>query len=238
MLIIPAIDLQDGCVVRLVQGKLDKKIYSRQPLKTAKHWARQGARFLHVVDLDGAFSGKPKNLAIIKEIAKGVDIPLECGGGIRSIETIKSLLNSGVQRVVLGTKAATDREFLQEACKLFKDKIIVSVDAKGSDVCIKGWKDKTKLNTLSFIKGLKKIGFKSIIYTDISRDGTLKGPNIKDTKNLLKETGIKIIVSGGISALDDILRLKVLEIEGLAGIIIGKALYEGKFTLAEALKFA
>jgi len=238
MLIIPAIDLEDGCVVRLVQGKLNKKIYSRDALKTARHWVRQGALLLHLVDLDGAFSGKPKNLALIKAIAQGVDIPVECGGGIRSIETVKSLLNNGVSRVVLGTGAATDSKFLQKSLKQFKDKIIVSVDALDNNVCIKGWKDKTKLTTVSFIKGLKKMGLNTIIYTDISKDGTLKGPNIQDTKNLLKETRIKIIVSGGISALDDILRLKMLEIQGLTGIIIGKALYEGKFTLAEALKFA
>jgi len=238
MLIIPAIDLQDGCVVRLVQGKFNKKVYSRDALKTAKHWVRQGAKFLHLVDLDGAVSGKPKNLSIIKEIARGVDIPVECGGGIRSIEAIKSILNSGVARVVLGTKAATDKEFLKKALRQFKNKVIISVDARGSNVCIKGWEDKTRLVALSFIKDLKKMGVATIIYTDISKDGTLKGPNIKDTKNLLKASGIKIIVSGGVSSLDDILRLKVLEKQGVAGIIIGKALYEGKFTLTQALKFA
>ncbi len=238
MLIIPAIDLQDGCVVRLVQGKFDRKVYSRDPLKTARHWVRQGARLLHVVDLDGAINGKPRNLPSIRRITGGVDIPVECGGGVRSIETIKSLLNSGVARVVLGTKAATDNKFLKKTLKQFKNKIVVSVDAKGNNVCIRGWQDKTGLEAASFIRGLKKIGLKEIIYTDISRDGTLKGPNIKDTRDILKKTGVKLIVSGGISALDDIRRFKVLENQGLMGIIIGKALYEGKFTLTQALRFA
>ena len=238
MLIIPAIDLQGGCVVRLVQGKLDKKVYSRDAIKTAKHWARQGAKFLHLVDLDGAVSGVPKNIEIIKAVARGVGIPVECGGGIRDLATMKALFKSGVARVVLGTKAATDSVFLKKALDQFKDKIIVSVDARDNLVCIKGWGDKTKINAAVFIKNLKKLGFKTIIYTDISKDGTLKGPNIKDTKSLLKETGMKIIVSGGISSLDDILRLKVLEKQGVSGIIIGKALYEGRFTLSQALKFA
>lgn len=238
MLIIPAIDLQDGCVVRLVEGKFHKKIYSRDALKTARHWVRQGAELLHIVDLDGAASGKPENLAIVKKIVKGIDIPVQYGGGIRTLETIRVLLDSGVTRVILGTKAANDSAFLKKAFSRFKTKILVSVDAKGNNVCIKGWNDKAKINTLSFIKGLKRMGLGSIIYTDISRDGTLKGPNISDIKSLLENTGMLMIVSGGISTVNDILRLKVLEKQGVIGIIIGKALYEGRVTLAKALKFA
>lgn len=237
MLIIPAIDLKDGCVVRFVQGRLDKKVYSRDPVKTAKHWVKQGAQFIHVVDLDGAISGTIKNLEIIKEIVHSVDIPVQFGGGVRKFETIKMLLGSGVQRVVLGTKAVEDKAFLQKAFKAFNDRIIVGLDAKADNVLIKGWRASGKAKKVfGFANTLKKMGFQQLIYTDTLKDGTLKGPNIKEIKNLLKKSGLKIIASGGISSLDDILKLKALEKKGLTGIIIGKALYEGKFTLTQALK--
>lgn len=237
MLIIPAIDLKDGCVVRYVQGRLDKKIYSRDPLKTAKHWARQGAKILHIVDLDGASSGTPKNLKIVKEIVANTCIPIQFGGGIRKIETIRTLLGAGIQRVVLGTKAVEDRKFLQKAFAEFKERIIVSIDAKSGKVLVKGWVTSHKgVDALTFATALKKMGFKQLIYTDTLKDGTLSGPNIKEIKSLLKETGLNIIASGGISSLSDIYSLKKLEKQGLVGIIIGKALYEGKFNLKEALR--
>ncbi len=239
MLIIPAIDIKDGYVVRFVQGRLDKKIYSRDPIKTAKHWLRQGAKRIHIVDLDGAFSGSPKNLDIVKQIVKIVDVPVQFGGGVRKIDTIKILLDYGVGRIVLGTKAAEDNNFLKKAFKKFKNKIIVSIDAKGENILTKGWRANYKgINAVRFGRNLKDMGFKDVIYTDILKDGTLKGPNIKTTKNLLKETSLKVIASGGVSSLDDILRLKFLEKNGLIGVIIGKALYEGRFTLSEALKFS
>ncbi len=239
MLIIPAIDLQDGCVVRFVQGRRDKKIYSKDPLKTAKHWIRQGAGVLHIVDLDGAFSGVQKNLNMVKEITKNVNIPIQVGGGVRKIETIRGLFKEGVWRVVLGTKAAEDKAFLKKAFKAFKDKIIVSIDARADNVLTRGWKSSSKkIGVLAVAQGLKDLGFKQLIYTDTLKDGTLSGPNIKAIKRLLKETDLKLIASGGISNLDDISRLKGLEKDGLVGIIIGKALYEGKFTLPQALKLA
>lgn len=239
MLIIPAIDLQDGCVVRLVQGRLDKKVYSKDPLKTARHWARAGAKLIHVVDLDGAVSGTPKNLTIVKEIAGGVNVPIQFGGGVRKIETIADLLKAGIQRVVLGTKAAQDPDFLKKAFQRFKDKIIVSIDARGAKVLIKGWEAAAGgEDALGLAGHLKKIGFKQVIYTDISKDGTLAGPNIKGIKSLLKETGLGVIASGGICSLEDIRRLKLLEKKGLVGIIVGKALYEGRFTLPQALKIS
>ncbi len=239
MLIIPAIDIKDGYVVRFVQGRMDKKIYSRDPVKTARHWQRQGAKLIHIVDLDGASSGRPKNLDIVKQIVKTVDVPLEFGGGIRNVAIIKTILDNGIWRVVLGTKAAEDKGFLKKVFKKFKDKIIVSIDAKDGRVLTAGWR-RSHVNTdvLKFGRYLKEIGFKQVIYTDVSRDGTLKGPNIKGIKSLLKETGLNVIASGGISSLDDIGRLKLLEKKGLAGVIIGKALYEGKFTLSEALKLS
>jgi len=239
MLIIPAIDLKDGCVVRFVQGGLNKKVYSRDPVKTAKHWVKQGAKLIHVVDLDGAASGEPKNLDIVKKIVNAIDVPIQFGGGIRKIEQISVLLNYGIERVVLGTKAVEDRVFLSRAFKEFKDRIIVSVDAKASSILIKGWQSNYgNTDVISFARSLKAMGFKQLIYTDISKDGTLKGPNIKGIKDLLRETALNLIASGGISSLYDIRRLKLLEKQGLAGIIVGKALYEGKFTLSQALKLA
>jgi phosphoribosylformimino-5-aminoimidazole carboxamide ribotide isomerase len=238
MLIIPAIDLKDGCVVRLVQGNFgEKKVYSKDPVKTARHWVTQGAELLHIVDLDGASTGVPKNLGAVKEIVKDSAVPVQFGGGVREIETIKTLIEAGVFRVVLGTKAAEDRSFLLEAFEKFKERIIVSIDAKDEKVLIKGWLESSScVSAKALARDLKDIGFTQLIYTDISKDGTLKGPNIKGIKELLKETSMKVISSGGISTLDDIRRLKQLEVEGVAGIIVGKALYEGKFTLKQALK--
>lgn len=238
MLIIPAIDIKDGCVVRLTRGRFcDKKVYSSEPLMIARYWAKQGARLIHIVDLDGAASGKLKNLATVKEVVKNTSAAIQFGGGIRKISAIKMLLDCGIKRVVLGTKAAEDRHFLQKAAGLFAKKIIVSIDAKGMDVFVKGWKSPGKgLNILEFARRLKDAGLSEFIYTDILKDGTLKGPNTPSIKKLLGQTGMKIIASGGISCLADIRKLKPLEKEGLTGVIIGKALYEGKFSLKEALK--
>jgi len=238
-LIIPAIDIMEGKVVRLVQGRLDKKIYSKDPVKTAKHWERQGAELIHVVDLEGATTGAPKNLNIVKEIIKNTNLPLQFGGGVRKIETIASLLDCGIWRVVLGTRAAEDKAFLKKAFKTFKGKIIVSIDALGSRLLVRGWRVSCKnINVLDFAKALKEIGFQQIIFTDTSKDGTLKGPNIRGIKKLFKETRLKVIASGGISSLEDLYKLKLLEKQGLGGVIVGKALYEGEFTLTQALKFS
>ena len=237
MLIIPAIDLQGGAVVRLVQGYKDKKVYSNDPAKIAKFWVKQGAKFLHIVDLDGAFTGIPKNLVSVKNIVNAIEIPVEFGGGVRSINTIRTILKLGVARVVLGTKAVEDKKFLKDAFTGFGDKVIIGVDAKKGKVMVKGWKAGHKDTTaLDFSLDLKKTGFKEMIYTDTLKDGTLSGPNVKELKNLLKITGLKIIASGGVSKLSDLDKLKDLEKEGLSGVIIGKALYEGRFTLPQALK--
>ncbi|MCG2713691.1 MAG: 1-(5-phosphoribosyl)-5-[(5-phosphoribosylamino)methylideneamino]imidazole-4-carboxamide isomerase [Candidatus Omnitrophica bacterium] len=237
MLIIPAIDLRNGLVVRLFQGKFNsEKVYSRDPLKVAKHWAKQGAQFLHIVDLDGASSGTIKNLSVIKEIVHKVGVPLEFGGGVRSMETISELLNLGIQRVVLGTRAANDAQFLKKAWKKFGEKIIVSIDVLKTKVLTQGWNSSASKTILDFTKELKEVGFKQLIYTDISRDGALSGPNISGIKELLKATGLNVIASGGVSNLEDLLKLKKLEKKGVVAAIVGKALYEGKFTLVEALK--
>ncbi|MCM8779798.1 MAG: 1-(5-phosphoribosyl)-5-[(5-phosphoribosylamino)methylideneamino]imidazole-4-carboxamide isomerase, partial [Candidatus Omnitrophica bacterium] len=231
------IDLKEGKVVRLVQGKYDKKVYSNDPVKVAKHWQKLGAKMLHVVDLDGAMTGKPENLDIAIRIAQEVKIPVEFGGGVRSEAIIKKLLGAGIARIVISTKALEDENFLKRVVKKYADKLIVSIDEQNGAVYIKGWKDSAKkISTDTLIEKLKSAGIKEIIYTDISRDGTLKGPNVAAVKKVLKASGMQVIASGGISSVLDIDRLKILEKSGLKGIIVGKALYEGRITLGEALK--
>lgn len=237
MLIIPAIDLKDGKVVRLQQGSFNQKTtYSANPINTARHWERQGAKYLHVVDLDGARSGKVCHLDIIKKMAKAVKIPIELGGGLRQRRSIKQVLDCGISRVVLGTRLQ-DEKFLRNAFREFKQKIIVSIDVQDNIVRVSGWQRECKnLSILKLIRRLEDIGFKQIIYTDISRDGTLKGPNISMIKRILRNSGLSVIASGGISSLVDLFKLKALTKQGLVGVIVGKALYEGRFTLKEALK--
>jgi phosphoribosylformimino-5-aminoimidazole carboxamide ribotide isomerase len=237
MLIIPAIDIKDGKVVRLCQGKFEnKKVYSRDPAKIARQWQEAGAKLIHIVDLDGAATGKPKNLPAVKKILKSISVPVELGGGIRNIGVIDSLVKAGVSRVILGTSAVEDRGFLKKALAKFRNKIIVSVDAKGTTILTKGWLESfTGFSLLDFALDLKKMGVKQLIYTDVSKDGMLKGPNLRAISNLLEKTGIEVIASGGVSSLGDLIRLKALEKKGLAGVIVGKALYEGKFTLVEAI---
>lgn len=237
MLIIPAIDLKDGCVVRYVQGKLNKKVYSKDPIKTARHWVKNGAEWLHIIDLDGAFSGTPKNINIVKELAESVDAFIEFGGGVRDFNTIEKLFSFGIDRVVLGTRAIEDKVFLKKAFKKFGGKIMISIDAKEGRIMTKGWNRELKNNdSITFAKELKKTGFEEVIYTDTLKDGTLTGPNLKGIKALAKGSGLNIIASGGISSLEDISNLKKLEKQGVVGVIVGKALYEGRFSLGEALK--
>jgi len=239
MLIIPAIDLKDAKVVRLYQGKGQETVYSDDPVEVAQNWQKEGAGLIHVVDLDGAFFGEPKNLHAIREICDSIEIPIECGGGIRSRESIRKLLGVGVERVVLGTKAVEDQEFLKEVLSEFPEKIIVSIDAQSGMVMTDGWKTpQPTLDAVNFALRLKAIGFEQIIYTDTLKDGTLTGPNLDGIRNLLKHSGMQIIASGGISSLEDIRNLKEIEKDGLAGVIVGKALYEKRFTLKEALKIA
>jgi phosphoribosylformimino-5-aminoimidazole carboxamide ribotide isomerase len=240
MIIIPAIDLKDGSVVRLFQGKLEaSNVYSHSPITVARHWQKQGAELIHVVDLDGAFSGEIKNWHALKEIIKSMDVPIEFGGGVRSLETINSLFESGVSRVVLGTKAAEDSDFLEKAFEKFQQRIIVSIDAKKGKVLTEGWLSAKKdLSAVDFACRLKDIGFADVIYTDILKDGTLQGPNFQGLKDILEKSGLKVVASGGVSSLDDISRLKDLELDGVQGVIIGKALYEEKFSLKEAINLS
>lgn len=239
MIILAAVDIKEGRAVRLRRGDLKKeKVYFDNPLEAAKIWQSQGVTFLHVVDLEGAAAGKIKNFKNIKDICQGVDIPVEVGGGIRTEKDIRKILNVGAKRVVLGTTAAEDRVTLKSLIRKFKDRIIISVDAVSGYAAVKGWKERKKIKTHTLIEELKGLGINEIIYTDISRDGTLKGVRLKSAEDILDKLKVKLIFGGGISSPEDIIELKKLEVKGLNGIIIGKALYEGKIDLKKALKIA
>lgn len=234
--IIPAIDIKDGKVVRLEQGLAEREtVYAESALEVAKKWASAGAELIHVVDLDGAFCGRLKSLNAVKEIADNVDTTIELGGGIRDEASIKAAFDSGVDKVVIGTKAF-DGRFLKKMSNAYKDRIVVGIDARGGVVFTKGWLEGTKTRAIDLVMAIEKCGIGTINYTDISRDGMLSGPNMDGLKEVLRSTRMKVVVSGGVSTLDDVRKLKDLESEGLTGIIIGKALYEGKIDLAEAIK--
>jgi phosphoribosylformimino-5-aminoimidazole carboxamide ribotide isomerase len=241
MQIIPAIDIRKGKCVRLIMGDVrDETVYSKEPVEVAKLWQVKGARMIHVVDLDGALTGKPKNSEIILKIAKALRVNIEVGGGLREEEDIKKYIKADVRRVILSTSAIASEEFLKDMLEEYKEKIIVGVDAKDGYVAAKGWKDITGVKVLDFIKKLEGMGVKRIIYTDIRRDGVMKGPNVKGIITILRNTKMKVIVSGGISRLKNIERLMDLEkkYDNIEGIIIGKALYTGDIDLKEAVKLA
>ena len=237
MLIIPAIDIINGKVVRLEKGDFNKeKVYSTDPLEVAKTWETKGARFLHIVDLDGAREGYVKNVGVIVNIIKNVKIPCEVGGVLREMSYIEYFLKKGAARAVIGTKAFEDSDYLGKLVFKFGDKIVVSVDFSGNKVVKKGWQEKTDLDPMAVIKDMQETGVKTIVVTDISVDGTLMGPNIERLSKILDAVGISVIASGGSSSLDDIRKLKEIKNKNLEGVIIGKALYEGRIDLKEAIK--
>ena len=237
MLIIPAIDLKDKQVVRYTKGRLNKKVYSDDPVSTALEWQRQGARLLHLVDLDGAIHGRQKNIRVIREIIKAIKIPAQVGGGIRSLEAARKTLDCGAKRVILGTRAIEDTNFLKKAITGFgRDKIVLGLDASADKIGLQGWRKSFKIGFSAFLGNLKQTRLKTIIYTDISRDGTLGGIDLKNIKRVLTASPFKVIVSGGISSLADIRKLRRLKNPNLEGIIIGKALYENRFSLKEAIE--
>ena len=234
MIIIPAIDLKDGKCVRLLQGKKDEvTVYSDDPADMAKQWVDMGARLLHVVDLDGAFSGEQKNLERIKEIRKAIQIPMQLGGGIRDIKTIAQLADIGVDRMILGTSAAKDPDMVATACEKFDGRVLVGIDAKDGKVAVKGWVEVTELDAIKFAKDMESRGAAGIIYTDISRDGMMTGPNIEAMAKMVKSVKVPVIASGGVSKLEDVANLK--EIKDLWGVITGKALYSGAMDLKSAI---
>jgi phosphoribosylformimino-5-aminoimidazole carboxamide ribotide isomerase len=236
MKVIPAIDIRGGKVVRLRQGKAeDETVYFDSPIEAAKMWVSAGADFIHIVDLDGAMEGDFRNLGIIREISGQIKAKVEVGGGIRDEETIKRILDSGVEKVVIGTKAL-DKKFLSEIVKNFGDRIVVGIDARDDLVYTKGWLLRTRTKAVDLVKIIAGMGVKTINYTDISRDGMLQGPNIASLKAILGAAKISVIAAGGVSNIEDVKKLKVLEPEGLKGMIIGKALYEKTIDLGEAIK--
>ena len=239
MIVIPAIDLRNGRCVRLSQGKPDReKTYSDKPAEVARAWMEQGAQWLHVVDLDGAFTGEPRNLPALKDICAAVDIPVQFGGGNRTMEVISRIFDAGVERVVLGTAALESPTFLREACGEFRERIAVGIDASGGKVAVKGWRDVTDIDAVEFGKRVAGEGAGLIIYTDISRDGMLSGPNKEATKRMADSVPIPIIASGGISSLSDVTEIARLAPGRIIGMIIGKALYEGSFSLRHAIDSA
>ncbi|OFZ70334.1 MAG: 1-(5-phosphoribosyl)-5-[(5-phosphoribosylamino)methylideneamino]imidazole-4-carboxamide isomerase [Betaproteobacteria bacterium RBG_16_58_11] len=241
MLIIPAIDLKDGHCVRLKQGLMaDATVFSEDPGAMARQWIKQGARRLHLVDLNGAFAGKPVNEAAIKAItdAVGTDIPVQLGGGIRDLETIERYLDDGITYVIIGTAAVKNPGFLHEACDAFPGHIMVGLDAKDGKVAVDGWSKVTGHDVVDLAKKFEGYGVEAIIYTDIGRDGMLSGVNIEATVRLARELTIPVIASGGITNLDDIKNLCQVEAEGIMGAITGRAIYEGTLDFVAAQKMA
>ncbi|WP_027469816.1 1-(5-phosphoribosyl)-5-[(5-phosphoribosylamino)methylideneamino]imidazole-4-carboxamide isomerase [Deefgea rivuli] len=241
MLIIPAIDLKDGQCVRLRQGEMEgATVFSDDPASFVSHWLGQGARRMHLVDLNGAFAGKPKNLAAVKAILAEIkgEVPVQLGGGIRSLETIEMYLDAGIDYVIIGTAAIKQPGFLHEACDAFPGNIIVGLDAKDGMVATDGWAKITDHNVIDLAKRFEGYGVESIIYTDIGRDGMLSGVNIEATVKLAQALTIPVIASGGLTDLDDIRKLCEVADEGIEGVITGRAIYEGTIDFAKAQDLA
>jgi phosphoribosylformimino-5-aminoimidazole carboxamide ribotide isomerase len=241
MIIIPAIDLKDGFCVRLEQGRMESAtVFSKEPAKAAKQWTGLGARRLHVVDLNGAMAGKPRNEAAIKAIIAAVDsdIPVQLGGGIRDLDTIERYLDDGVSFIIIGTAAVKNPGFLHEACDAFPGHIIVGLDAKDGKVATDGWSKLTGHDVVDLGKRFQDYGVEAVIYTDIGRDGMLTGVNIEATVRLAQALTVPVIASGGLNSLDDVKALMAVESEGITGCITGRAIYEGKLDFAAAVKLA
>jgi len=236
MQILPAIDIKGGKCVRLLQGQYDKEtVYAEDPSQVALRWQNKGAKYIHVVDLDGALEGKLINFKAIQAMTMDLLVPFQYGGGLRDLESIEKALSLGADRVVLGTMAFESEEFLEEALREFKKHVIVGIDAKGGVVAVRGWTENTGIDPAMLAKKVKKMGVSAIVYTDIMVDGTLKGPNFKAIEDLLDSVHMPVIVSGGISKPEDVIKLKALEHKGVVGAIIGKALYTGDIKLEEIL---
>jgi len=237
--LIPAIDLKDGKCVRLRQGRMDDEtIFSDNPQEMAERWVKEGATRLHLIDLDGAFAGSPKNHKVIREICKAYpDLPVEVGGGIRDEETVEAYLKDGVRYTIIGTRAVSEPHFVNDLCFEFPGHIIIGLDAKDGKVAIDGWSKLSHHDVIDMAQHFEHDGVAAIIYTDISKDGMMQGVNIEATVKLAQAVRVPVIASGGVTDLDDIRRLCEVEEEGISGVIIGRALYEGTIDLAEAEKF-
>ena len=234
MVIYPAIDIKDKSCVRLTQGAYDKVIvYEKDPVKVAKKWEKMGAQILHIVDLDGAKDGERSNGSVVKEILENINIPIQLGGGIRDENEIKTLLDLGVSGVIIGTVAVKNPPWIKEMIEKYGDKIIVSIDALKGLIATNGWQEVSDIKAIDFIKELKSYGLSRIVYTDIEKDGMLIGPNFLIYEELAKNVSIEVIASGGVTSLEDIKRLKAMN---MYGAIVGKALYDGKLASEEVLK--
>lgn len=234
MILFPAIDIRGGKCVRLLEGRFDREtVFADRPADMAIKWEAQGGKYLHIVDLDGALQGNPVNLDAIRDIIANVSVPVQLGGGIRNLASIEAWLDAGVSRVILGSIAVRDPELVKEACRQYGERIVVGIDAKGGEVAVDGWGISGGVQATELAKRMADVGVARIIYTDISRDGTLKGVNVESTVELARAAGIPVIASGGVAGMDDVYRVAASpEIEGM---IIGKALYTGKIDLAQAL---
>lgn len=237
MIIFPAIDIRDGKCVRLFKGDFNQEtVFSDKPEEMAEKWQAEGAEFLHLVDLDGALAGKSQNLATVKKIIAAVNIPVELGGGIRTMENIDEVLALGVKRVILGSVAVKNPDLVKEACAKYGERIVVGIDAKDGIVAVDGWGVSGNVDVITLAKEMAKAGVKTIIYTDISRDGTLAGVNVEATAKLARESGINIVASGGVKSTADIKALLPYEKDGIEGVIVGKSIYMKTLDLAEAIE--
>lgn len=237
MKVIPAIDLKGGKCVRLLQGReKDETVYSEDPAATARRWVAAGADLIHLVDLDGAFSGTQKNLDAVRAVRQAVNVELELGGGIRDMERINLLASLGIDRIILGTVAAENPELVKEACSRYPGRILAGIDARDGRVAVRGWVELTGHDAGEFARVMEAAGTAGIIYTDISRDGMLSGPNVQATRELAASVSVPVIASGGIRSLEDIRAL--IDAGGVWGAITGKAIYSGSLDLAEAVKLA
>lgn len=236
MILFPAIDLKDGACVRLKLGLMEEAtVFNTDPGAQAKSFAAAGAQWIHVVDLNGAFAGKPVNAGAVEQILKSVTVPVQLGGGIRTMATIEDWLSRGLARVILGTVALRDPALVKQACKLFPGKIAVGIDAKGGRVAVEGWAETSDITVTELALKFEDAGAAAIIYTDIDRDGVLTGPNVEATAALARAISTPVIASGGVSSLDDLRALKAVAASGIAGVISGRAIYDGRIDVAEAI---
>ena len=236
MIIFPAVDMRRGKCVRLVQGRAEHEtVYSEDPLVVARRWCEQGASWLHLVDLDGAMVQGSHNRTIAREIFGALPIPVQFGGGVRTLSDIEELLAAGAARVIVGTAAVERPDLVEEAMNRHPGQVVVGLDARRGRVATRGWNHLEALEALPFARDLAGRGVDRIVYTDIGKDGTLQGPNLEAVGQMARESGLKVIASGGVSSLQDLSRLKQLESSGVEGVIVGKALYEGRFSLEAAL---
>ncbi|MDC3175113.1 1-(5-phosphoribosyl)-5-[(5-phosphoribosylamino)methylideneamino]imidazole-4-carboxamide isomerase [Candidatus Pelagibacter sp.] len=234
MKIFPAIDIKDKKCVRLVKGDFDKKTeYEISPVEQAAKYKDHGFKNLHIVDLDGALTGETVNIDIIEEIARKFDLKIEIGGGLRNFESIQKYIDAGVEKVILGSAAIKDKNFLKKACEKFPSKIALGLDAKDGHLSVSGWKENSNLKTLDFLKDVNNYGASRLIYTDINRDGMKMSPNFDETENVANNSNCPVIISGGVSSIDDIKKAKRLGNKNIEGIIVGKAIYDGDIKLDE-----